>query len=437
MRPCIVIADTDVMLWRDLKKHLSLDGLEIIRVRDKDRALKYCKSRNPVIIIIGSDTKEPSDGLKLVESIRGWNQRTPIILVAKKSSEELAIAALKLGVTDYLKASSPYESMLKSIKRIMADHEIEPRPEEDSDLVGNSDSMQEIKSYLSRIAGVDSTVLITGETGTGKELVAESIHRKSKRATMAFVSVNCAAIPDGLVESELFGYERGAFTGAMTLRRGKFETAQGGTIFLDEIADMSLRAQAKILRTIDGKELYRLGGGKLIPLDVRVAAATNREPERLVNEGRFREDLFYRLNVARIHLPPLRERKEDISGLVKYGISKLNHRFGLDIAGLTDEALNCLIEYQWPGNVRELMNLLEACYTNLPDGRISYMDLPLFFRKRLEETRDLPSTERDRILSALFSVKWNKTEAARKLHWSRMTLYRKIEKYHIPLSSRS
>jgi transcriptional regulator with PAS, ATPase and Fis domain len=298
-------------------------------------------------------------------------------------------------------------------------------------MIGESRSMQEISFFLSRVAATDSTVLITGETGTGKELVASLIHEKSRRREKPFVCVNCAAMPDTLVESEMFGHERGAFTGAVSARLGKFEVASGGTVFLDEISDMTPFAQAKMLRTIESKEIYRLGGRKVIPLDVRVTAATNRDPEVLVTEGKFREDLYYRLNIARIHLPPLRERKEDIQGLIANGIEKLNHKYKRNIQGLSEEAMLALMRYDWPGNVRELMNLLEATFINLPQKEIAFADLPKLFQQKLKETENVPLHERKHILSALLETKWNKAEAARKLRWSRMTLYRKISRYNI------
>ncbi len=291
--------------------------------------------------------------------------------------------------------------------------------------------MREIAAYIARIASTDSTVLITGETGTGKELVAERIHCNSLRSLRPFISINCAALPESLVESELFGFDRGAFTGAVAAKKGKFEQAQGGTVFLDEIGDMSLYAQAKILRSIENKEVYPIGGNRAIPLDIRIIAATNQEPEELMAEGNFRQDLYYRLNIARIHLPPLRDRKEDIPRLVAYMINKLNQRFNRNIKGLTKEALACLLRFDWPGNIRELMNLLEASYINLPSDPIYHMDLPEPIHQRLQLTATDNDTERSRILSALLDTNWNKSTAARKLEWSRMTLYRKIAKYKI------
>jgi transcriptional regulator with PAS, ATPase and Fis domain len=290
--------------------------------------------------------------------------------------------------------------------------------------------MQQIKAYIEKVGATDSNVLITGETGTGKELVAELIQQTSPRRPQPFVCINCAAIPDTLLESELFGYEKGAFTGASTLSEGKLKLADGGVIFFDEIGDMSPYAQAKILRAIESREVYRLGGKHRIPLNVRVLAATNHDLEQLVAQGQFRKDLYFRLNVARIHLPPLRERKEDIVPLCRYYLHALNEHFGRHVEGFSDEALACLIRHDWPGNVRELKNLLEATFVNDPTQRISLVDLPEPFRRHVASDRTAPD-ERQRLLSALFSTNWNVSKAAQQLHWSRMTLYRKLEKYHI------
>jgi transcriptional regulator with PAS, ATPase and Fis domain len=301
----------------------------------------------------------------------------------------------------------------------------------DQPMLGQSQLMQHLREQLLKVASTDSTVLITGETGTGKELTADLIHRNSPRQKKPFICVNCAALPESLLESELFGYEKGAFTGATTLKQGEFELAEGGTIFLDEIGDMSPHAQSKILRAIERKEVSHLGGKKSINLDIRIIAATNQELERLVAEGTFRQDLYYRLNVARIHLPPLRDRKEDIPHLLEHYVQELNQRFEMNVEGFTEEALTCLLHYGWPGNVRELKNLLEATFINLPSRMIKFTDLPEAFQRQLKETETLPQNERDRMLFALFATNWNKSKAAQKLHWSRMTLYRKMAKYHI------
>jgi transcriptional regulator with PAS, ATPase and Fis domain len=243
-------------------------------------------------------------------------------------------------------------------------------------LVGESAPMARIKRYVEQLAGSDSNVLITGETGTGKELLAELIHQRSARHAKPLVRINCAALPESLLESELFGYERGAFTGAYTAYDGKLRLADGGTVFFDEIGDLSPYGQAKILRVIENKETYRLGGKRSIPLDFRVIAATNQDLERLMAENKFRKDLFFRINVARVHLPPLRERREDIPVLVDHYLQAYNARLGRQTEGPSPEAWGCLLRHEWPGNVRELKNVIEAILITRDEGPITLTDLP-------------------------------------------------------------
>lgn len=431
MNASILIADGEEAFRQNIKAHAHWNGFEVIEAKDPNTAFDLFKRKKPDIVIIGSFTTDPNNGLKLSKSIRRYDKKTPIILIARHSSEALAIAALRAGITDYYKMPLRFECLAESAKRILSEQREKFQEVSDCDIIGESVQMQEIKGYLTKVAAVDSTVLVTGETGTGKELVAELIHKKSPRHKKPFVCINCAALPENLIESEMFGYERGAFTGAVAAKKGKFAIASGGTFFLDEIGDMSPYAQAKVLRTIESKAVYPLGAQGAVPLDVRVIAATNQDPEKLMAEGSFRKDLYYRLNIARVHLPPIRERKEDIPHLVQHGIRNLNRRFHREVEGLTDEAMACLFRYDWPGNVRELLNLLEATYVNLPAKPIAYIDLPEKIQNQLKGAEGSPNEERKQIVAALLETKWNKSTAAQKLHWSRMTLYRKIEKYHI------
>ena len=433
----ILIADGEGIFRNNLKEYFRKQGFEAIDERERNNVLKSFRAKKPDIVVLGSFNRDSHDGLNLARLIRKQDRKIPIILLVNQSSEALAVAALKIGVNDYFKAPFSTEALIESTKKILSGHRTKTSAINDREMIGNSLPMREIKDYLSRIAASDSTVLVTGETGTGKELVASLIHRNSARQKKPFVCINCAALPDSLLESEMFGFERGAFTGAVARNPGKFELAQGGTVFLDEIADMNPHAQAKILRTIENKEIHRLGGSVSIPLNVRIAAATNQDPERLIEEGTFREDLYYRLNVARVHLPPLRNRKEDIPKLVSHLIEDMNGRFGRDIDGLTEDAMASLFQHDWPGNVRELKNLLEAAFINLPSRKITFMDLPKAFRKRLRELEASPKKERDRVLSALFATNWNKSKAAQKLRWSRMTLYRKMVQYQIKSNTKS
>ena len=300
-------------------------------------------------------------------------------------------------------------------------------------MVGSSAPARSVREAIRRAAATGSNVLITGETGTGKELVAELIHANSARRKRAMVSINCAAIPDTLLESELFGYERGAFTGALTSTPGKLEQAAGGTIFFDEIGDMSPYAQAKILRAIESREVYRLGGRRPVRIDVRVVAATNRDLDDLAMSDAFRKDLYFRINVARVHLAPLRERRPDIPLLVAHYIREYNRTFHSHVRDVDPETLDRLVAYAWPGNVRELRNVIESAFSSRPAGRIAWIDLPDWLRRRLGESAPAAG-EQERIISALAATNWNKSKAAEKLQWSRMTLYRKMAKYQIEVS---
>jgi DNA-binding NtrC family response regulator len=387
---------------------------------------------HPTVAIVRVNTT--SEGLQRAQLIKATQPRAPIILYVRDSSEAFVLQALRIGVANYLRAPCSDHDLLAAV---MGAHEgvrsETPNAEGSSaaatTMIGRSAVIRQLRDYIPRVATTDTSVLITGETGVGKELVAELIHAGSPRRHRPCLAVNCAAIPETLLESELFGVERGAFTGAETLREGTLKTADGGTVLFDEVGDMGLSGQAKILRAIETREVRRLGGRTRVPLDVRIIAATNQDLERLTAEGRFRKDLYYRLNVVRIHMPALRDRKEDLPPLVDHYIRYFNARFNRDVEGFTPDAMAHLQQHDWPGNIRELRNLVEAAFVNLNGRRINYVDLPEAFRAGLERTRSLPTDERDRLLSALFATQWNKSKAAQELHWSRMTLYRKLAKY--------
>ena len=442
LHPTLLVFKSDEKRFQQLKKLLESKPYRLLEASQDSDIATHLEREKPDLVILCSSNVSNGDGLQAAAEIRRRDHNLPIILVTQFSSEARAIAALRAGINDYFKVPYSDKSLLESIARHLPGSAVTKGygartetaascPYYHQPLIGDSKSMKDLMTYLHKIAPTDSTVMVTGETGTGKELVAELIHCNSPRARQPFVCVNCAALPENLVESELFGFDRGAFTGAVAGKKGKFELADGGTVLLDEIGDMNLLAQAKILRSIEHKEVYPLGGKKAIPLDIRVIAATHRDPEQLFSAGKFREDLYYRLNVVRMHLPPLRERKEDIPKLAAFAIDKLNQRYHRHIQGLTDEALANLMRYDWPGNIRELMNLLEATYVN-PDGKkIRLVHLPPVFRKKLKEGRSSAGSERNYIVSSLISTNWHRADAARKLNWSRMTLYRKILKYNI------
>jgi DNA-binding NtrC family response regulator len=438
LKPVILIAEGNSTLRQNLRRQLGNQGYDITEVVNRETTFEAIRSINPDLVLLGSWGNGEQEVIQAAQEIHSLNRNIGLLLIVAHGSEELAFGALRAGVNDYLKTPYASEELLGRVNNCLA-HKVHLTSSTKCGadlvgcdrLIGESTAMRLIKSYISRSAVTDSTVLITGESGTGKELVSDLIHTKSPRNGKPFIWVNCAALPDSLLESELFGYERGAFTGAITAQRGKFELANEGTILLDEIGDMSSYAQAKILRTIESKEIYRLGGKKGISLNVRIVAATNQDLETLIKEKKFRLDLYYRLNVARIHLPPLRERKDDIVYLLDHYVKEANGRFGRSVEGFTEEALAHLVDYDWPGNVRELKNLCDAIFINLPAKKISLLDLPYLYQNRLKEVEPLPRVERERLLSALFTTNWNVSKAARRLNWSRMTIYRKLKKYHL------
>ncbi len=302
-------------------------------------------------------------------------------------------------------------------------------------VVGISPAMAALRAYLPKVARSPATVLITGATGTGKERVARTLHALGPRARRPFVAVNCAALPDSLIESELFGHERGAFTGAVSACKGHVVQADGGTLFLDEIGEMRLHAQPKLLRVLETHEVTPVGAGRTVAVDLRVIAATNLPLESLMQSGGFRTDLFYRLNVARLDLPALKERPEDIPLLFRHATEELNLRDRRAVGAPDGELIRCLLAHDWPGNVRELRNLVEAIFIDPPSGGIGLADLPPVFQNMFLRYRASAPSERDQLLGALEQTKWNKAEAAKSLNWSRMTLYRKLAKYHIDRSA--
>jgi transcriptional regulator with PAS, ATPase and Fis domain len=361
----------------------------------------------------------------------------PVVLVLnadKKLTKALGIARKgAAGLTGTYSAVAA-ERLARDLASLVA-QSIEAPPNQDCELIdghhliGESPDMLEIKSYISRVAPTSSNVLITGETGTGKELVAELVQKNSPRRNAGFACFNCAAIPDSLLESELFGYGRGAFTGAHSAYDGKLESADGGTVFFDEIGDMSMQAQAKVLRLLENKEIQPLGAKRPRKVDFRIIAATNQDVDSPESATRFRRDLYFRLNIGRIHIPPLRERPMDIPLLLSHFLNHLNAQFGRQVEGFSKTAWDHLIAYKWPGNIRELKNVMEALFVNLPRGRVATLELPERMQRQMSSAAILPPDEQRELVRALRSADGNKSKAARQLHWSRMTLYRKMAKY--------
>ncbi len=430
-RTLVILVCRDAAWRRSLRRSCVSEGLEVLECEQRAQATEVASTREQAVIVFTStNIAEAWEDVHFAGKLHRTKPRHPLVLVVTESSEELAVAAMRSGINDlFHRPETPHE-LVGALRRFTAGGGLAPDAGAHP-IVGVSQSVQQLRAYLAQVAATDSNVLITGETGTGKELAAEVLHRSSARRDKKLIPVNCAAIPDTLVESELFGHERGAFTGAHAAREGKFQLADGGTVFLDEIGDMDLGAQAKLLRVIENKEVYTLGSRVGLRLNVRVVAATNQDPEQLMRENRFRKDLYFRLNVARIHMVPLRERKEDIPALVEQCLQELNRRFHSQVEGCSEEASRLLMRYDWPGNVRELKNLLEATLIGLDSPVIGPANFPPAFHARLQALEAAPNDERERLLSALSATKWNVSKAAEALQWSRMTLYRKIARYHL------
>ncbi len=439
-KPLILLWSEEASVQQNLSKRLTCEGFEVIQSSLMAEALDLLKSAHPDLAIIESRGSKSDHGLEMAGLLHRRNLGTPVILLVEKSSESLAIAALKAGVNDYFKQPVVYGDLLASIRRQLSqslshsagNRPVAPAAETEPRFIGETPVIRKIKDYIKRAAATDCNVLITGETGTGKENVAQLLHWHSPRREQPLVCINCAALPENLLESELFGYERGAFTGAAEPHPGKLRLAEGGTVFLDEIFEMTPFMQAKLLRALDTRKIYSLGGKKSIPLNIRIVVATNQDPEAAMAEGLLRKDLFYRLNVARVNLPPLRERLADIPLLLQHFLRETNRRYEGEVESISPEVMEVLLGYNWPGNIRELRNLVEALYINLdPHSRgVSLNHLPDAFQ-RLSQNSEGPQEDREQVLQALLATRWNKSEAAQKLQISRMTLYRKMEKYEL------
>jgi two-component system response regulator AtoC len=394
------------------------------------------------------------DGLALIEWIRSEGFRMPIIMVSAHGEISDAVSALMHGAQDYIvKPFDPEELVIRLKKlvdaqtlRNLVESETRNTSVDDKQLfIGESPSIKKIKDLVARIADTNSTVLITGESGTGKEVVARDIHALSQVKEGPFVAINIGGVPENLLESELFGYEKGAFTGAAARKTGMFELASGGTLFLDEIGDMPLSLQVKILRVLQDRRITRLGGTDPMPINARIIAATNKDVEHLVREGKFREDLFYRLNVVRINIPPLRERREDIPLLAAGILKRLNRQMGNKISGFTTDALSMLCNHDFFGNVRELENILERAviFANSDEIHVEDLDLRGSVSMRTHEKEEakidesegksLKDVEMDTIIRALHRWEGNRTRAAKELGISRRTLINKIAENNLDL----
>ena len=387
------------------------------------------------------------DGMEAFSRIHAMNPALPVVIMTAYSSVDAAVEAIKHGAYDYLTKPLDFDRLRLTLERAVDRKEVEEKKQErkkapvaeavaTSSIIGSSLPMAELQEMISYVAPTEATVLITGESGTGKELVAAELHKNSERHQGPFIRVNCAALAESLLESELFGHEKGAFTGADRERDGKFVQAAGGTLFLDEIGETSHAMQVKMLRVLQEQELQRVGGEETIQTDARIIAATNRDLEEEVRKGNFREDLYYRLNVVTVHVPPLRDRGEDISLLVQFFVEKFAAKNRRKVEGITPECLQLLSSYQWPGNVRELENAIERGVILMRGEHLTEKSLPLPIQNQkaesggaVSEATSLQEVEKQQILKTLEETGGNKSEAARRLGITRKTLQNKLQKY--------
>jgi two-component system NtrC family response regulator/two-component system nitrogen regulation response regulator GlnG len=469
----ILIVDDDGQLRSSFEKLLTAEGHRVRAASSGEAGLEAVRESIPDLVVM--DVRMPGmDGLEAFEAMHRIEPRLPVIIMTAYGSTDTAIQATKLGAYDYILKPFDIPDVLELIGQALEAGRVmrtkvaltaDPEEEDEGEaLIGQSRAMNEVYKAIGRVAGTDALVLIRGESGTGKELVARAIFQHSQRANRPFLIINCVAIPDTLLESELFGYEKGAFTGAVQRRVGKIEQANHGAVFLDEIGDMPVNIQAKILRLLQEKKIERLGGRETIDVDVRIIAATNRDLEAAVTEGVFREDLYYRLKVVTLNIPPLRDRKEDIPQLANYFLRRFAREMDMDNPGLTKEAVEALMEYNWPGNVRELANALQKALVFSRGGALGGTDVlkavgdfgngasppspygaegPLkeWVRSCLAAPGDsafdacMDHVGRLVIREALEITQGNRTRAAKLLGLSRPTLLAKIEKYGLRIKA--
>jgi two-component system, NtrC family, nitrogen regulation response regulator NtrX len=441
----VLLVDDEVNIRRMLGALLRSEGFSVTEAPSGNAALLLLDQADPDVVLLDLLMPPGPDGIETLTRIRDRGRAAPVIMMSGKAQLTDAVRAVKLGAFQFLEKPLSPEGVLVTVRaalelnRTRAENRaLQAELARRATMIGSGAAMQQVRSLIARVAPTEARVLVTGESGTGKELVAAAIHAASQRRERAFVTVNCAAIPRDLVESEMFGHERGAFTGATERRLGRFELAHGGTLFLDEVGDLSPEAQAKLLRTLETGELQRIGAESVLRIDTRVVAATNRRLEDAVSDGAFREDLFFRLNVFPIHLPPLRERLEDLPMLVAHLAERVRPRHA---ATFSEAALGVLASYSWPGNIRELANLVE---------RLSILSGPVVDAEAVRQVLrgatllaptgtagPLPSKslsdaiddfERGLIASALAQAQGNMAEAARLLQTDRANLYRRMRR---------
>jgi two-component system nitrogen regulation response regulator NtrX len=454
MSPRILVVDDEQGIRAALGQLLEYEGYEVRAESSAVQGIAQYEKWRPQLVFL--DVKMSGmDGIEALKRIRQIDPAATVVMISGHATIQTAVEATQLGAYDILEKPLDTDRILVLLRNTLQHLSLQEENarlresiEARYEIVGTSYAIRALTSQIEKVGVTPARVLITGENGTGKELVARAIHRLSPRASKPFIEVNCAAIPSELIESELFGHMKGSFTGAVQDRAGKFEQADKGTLFLDEVGDMSLAAQAKVLRVLQDGEVTRIGGSKRVQVDVRVLAATNKNLEHEIEEGRFRDDLFYRLNVVPLHVPPLRERREDIPLLAMHFAEQLARREGAPARALDQSALDALQRLDWPGNVRELRNAIERLVILAPGPRITATDVGRLTGPRAPDTTGLGTllecrtydefkhaAERAFLLHKLREFDWNVSETARALEMPRSNLYKKIERYGLTRES--
>ena len=440
----ILIVEDDPTVGESIRLLLKKRGYAILLASNGKEALQLF--RHEMVDLVITDLVMPKmDGIELLEAVKGLKPETEVIVISAQGTIEKAVQAMKLGAFDFIEKpinpkviSLVVERALEKQTLILQNRDLRLKLEDKfhfKNIIGRSEKMVKVFELIDHIAPYDSSVLIIGESGTGKELIANAIHYHSPRATMPFIKVSCASLSEGIIESELFGHEKGAFTGAITSRKGRFELAHNGTLFLDEVEDIPPSTQIKLLRVLQEGEFERVGGNKTIKVNIRIIAASNRDLQEAVRSGVFREDLYYRLNVVNIKLPPLKDRRDDIAFLVNFFIERYNQRYRMAVKGISQRTMNLLMDYEWSGNVRELENTIESIMViNSPE----VIDIPHFpqeirnFKGRPEVIpikigTPLEEVEREMLIQTLRATRGNKRKAAQLLGINVRTIHRKME----------
>jgi len=446
----ILVVDDDEELRESITCALTAEGYNAIPVADEERALS-CLDEERVDLVITALKMPTIDGMKLLDVTKRKHPEANVIMIASSISVEMAVEAMKAGAYDFQTKPINIDKLKSSVGEVLGKRIILARDKDigshhplDSEFgltgfVGNSEKMQRVYRTIAQVAPAMTTVLLCGETGTGKNLAARAIHYNSPRRDKPFIELSCAALPESIIESELFGHERGAFTSAVSTKKGRFELSDGGTLFLNEVSEISPYTQVKLLRVLEDKEFERVGGMETIRVDVRLIAATSKNLEEMIKEGRFREDLYYRLRAVTIELPPLRQRKEDIPLLVEHFVREANHLNGGKVRGFSDQAMQFLIKYDWHGNVRELRNCIEGMVVMAKRTSLGVNDLPKHIRRAGDDMwrvnihvgMSAKDAERELIAETLKYTNNNKALAAKILDMGLRTLFRKVKEYEI------